>query len=502
MATLALSLGGALAGNLVGGPLGGRVGFLAGQFIGASLFGNGDNRAVEGPRLTDLTVTSSAYGRPIPIVYGRFRVGGNVVWSPGIKEHRQGVSVGGKGGGPSQTTIAYRYTADFRVALCEGPANAILRVWADGKLIADFTGPSPMFMDAVLPGAMRIYLGDGTQQPDPAEQADRGINDTPAYRGQVAIVFDDFPLEDFGNRIPQITAEVAVLASDAFPSANVAAFRIPITQLARWSADRRFLYTLATDGVATKWDVVNRRQLIGVDVVAGAGLCPDLDAMGNLYASDGGRRIAKFDDGWRPLGTSTDAMAQDIVNLVVAGRPGFERVIAQGVLDRVGTFAAGSLKLINEVRLSDFALATAGGYRAFSDNTGMAVDGEGFVWTMVVDGSVDGYLFKIDPGIGIVLERHVLPGRFDARYLSYDSATNSLIVEENGASGLLRFSLDTLTIDATLALVINSSVANRTQYCAGPLNGRLWLQGSVVAHEIDTVQFQFLRTAKVIDWAG
>ncbi len=66
MATLALSLSGAVAGNAIGGPLGGRVGFLAGQFLGNALFGNADDRVVEGPRLTDLAVTSSAYGRPIP----------------------------------------------------------------------------------------------------------------------------------------------------------------------------------------------------------------------------------------------------------------------------------------------------------------------------------------------------------------------------------------------------------------------------------------------------
>ncbi len=99
MATLALSLAGSVVGNVIGGPLGGRVGFLAGQFLGNALLGNADDRAIEGPRLTDLAVTSSAYGRPIPIVYGRFRVGGNVIWSPGIVEHRQEETPGGKGGG-------------------------------------------------------------------------------------------------------------------------------------------------------------------------------------------------------------------------------------------------------------------------------------------------------------------------------------------------------------------------------------------------------------------
>ncbi|MHA1601295.1 MAG: phage tail protein, partial [Alphaproteobacteria bacterium] len=502
MATLALSLGGAVAGNVIGGPLGGQVGFLAGQFLGNALFGNADDRVIEGPRLTDLAVTSSAYGRPIPIVYGRFRVGGNVIWSPGIVEHRQEETAGGKGGGPSQATVTYRYTADFRVALCEGPADTILRIWADGKLIADFTGPSPVFASKVSRGNIRLYLGNESQAADPAEQADRGINDTPAYRGQVGIVFDDVPLEDFGNRIPQITAEVAVKASDSLPVASAVAFLAPVTQLARWSADRRFLFTLDTAGTATKWDTVNHRQIIGTTVAAGGRFCPGLDSEGNLYSEGTAGNIAKFDENWGTLGTSPAAMSQDIETLIVAGRPGFERVIAQGTIGAVGIFSARTLALMSEVDLVDFAAPTVGSaYLANTNFNGMAVDGEGFVWTLVVDSTTDGYLFKLDPGIGSILERHILPGRNKARFLAYDPASNSLIVEENNAVGVLRFSLDSLTIDATLALTLNATVDNRAQYCAGPIDGRLWLQTSEnVAFEIDTRSFVLLRSVSKTDW--
>jgi hypothetical protein len=133
----------------------------------------------------------------------------------------------------------------------------------------------------------------------------------------------------------------------------------------------------------------------------------------------------------------------------------------------------------------------------------MAVDGEGTVWTLVADAITDGYLFKLDPGIGIILERHVLPGRKSARYLSYDPASNSLIVEENDAAGVLRFSLDSLSIDATLSQTLNATVDNRAQYSAGPVDGRLWLQSSEnVAYEIDTRTFTVLRSASKSLWAG
>lgn len=501
MATLALSLGGALAGSLIGGPTGGRVGFLAGQFLGGAFFGNDDDRRVEGPRLTDLTVTSSAYGRPIPIVYGRFRIGGNVVWSPGLKEHREEEQVGGKGGAPSQTTVTFRYTADFRVALCEGPIEAILRIWADGKLIADFTAPAPILSGKIRRENVRLYLGGEDQGADPAEQADRGLDDTPAYRGQASIVFDDLPLEDFGNRIPQITAEVASRAAAQFPSVAVETFGTPVTQLATWSKDRRLLYTLSTSGAATKWDVVNKRELIGTTITGGEIFCPPLDGLGNLYTTDRAGRVIKYDADWRQLGISPNAMSQQFVGLAVAGRPGAERLIAEGKAGRVGTFAAKTLELLNEIKLADFVPPESGSYLAISNNHGMAVDREGFVWTLIVD-ALNGYLFKIDPGIGSVLERHVLTAKKDARFLSYDPATNCLIVEDNDAAGLLRFSLESFAIDATLPLALDATVDNRSQYTAGPVNGRLWLQSSIVAFEIDTVTFQLLRSVAITSFPG
>ncbi len=500
MATLAFSLGGALAGGLVGGPVGAQAGFLAGQFAGNAVFGNADDRVIEGPRLTDLAVTSSTYGRPIPIAYGRFRLGGNVVWSPGIKEIRQEQTQGGKGGGATQTSLTCRYTADFRVALCEGPLDAVLRVWADGKLIADFTTTAPVFGGKIRRANMRVYLGGDAQQPDPAEQADRGIEDTPAYRGQAGLVFESLPLEDFGNRIPQITAEVATSASETFPLASTTAFASPVTQLARWSHDRRFLYTLSTNGIATKWDVAERRQLVGKDIGVGEAFCPGLDRDGNLYSGDRNGKVIKYDGSWTQLGISPTAMAQDFANLIVAGQPGFERVVAQGITGSVGVFSATTLDLLNEITLSDFAVPTAGTYRATLNRNGMAVDAEGFVWTLVVDGSADGYLFKIDPGIGSIRERHVLAGKTGARFLSYDEPTNSLIVEEDGAIGLFRFDLDTSTIDAVLAVGLNATVDNRTQYCAGPVGGRIWLQASTIAFEIDTASFTVLRTVSLASW--
>lgn len=112
-----------VAGSAIGGPVGGFIGASIGSVFDSFLFGPG-GRTREGPRLDDLRVTSSAYGKPIPLLYGQLRTGGNVDWSPGIIEHRQEETEGGKGG-PSVTTVNFLYTASFGVTWAEGPASAI-----------------------------------------------------------------------------------------------------------------------------------------------------------------------------------------------------------------------------------------------------------------------------------------------------------------------------------------------------------------------------------------
>ncbi len=99
----------------------------------------------------------------------------------------------------------YRYYANFAVALCEGEVTRLGRVWADGDEItlSDYT--------------YRFYPGSDTQLPDSLIEAKEGAGNAPAYRGTAYVVFERLPLEDFGNRIPQLNFEV-FRAVDAFES--------------------------------------------------------------------------------------------------------------------------------------------------------------------------------------------------------------------------------------------------------------------------------------------
>ena len=83
MARLILGIGGAIVGTAIG--IGPSAGWIIGTTIGTLLFPPAGT-TTEGPRLGDLSVTSSAYGAVIQKSFGTIRMGGNMIWSSGIEE--------------------------------------------------------------------------------------------------------------------------------------------------------------------------------------------------------------------------------------------------------------------------------------------------------------------------------------------------------------------------------------------------------------------------------
>jgi GTA TIM-barrel-like domain/Putative phage tail protein len=207
MATLVLGAVGAAIGGSIGGGILSISAVTIGGFIGSSLGGMVDSwivssltpgQRVEGQRLDSLRITSATEGAVLPRLYGRMRIGGNIVWATDFREEVNTTTEGGGkgGGGPKVTTTEYLYSATFAVALCEGPITGIGRIWADGKVM-DITGVT-----------WRWYPGDEVQGADPFIKAKMGANRTPAYRGTAYVVFEELPLADYGNRLPQLSFEV------------------------------------------------------------------------------------------------------------------------------------------------------------------------------------------------------------------------------------------------------------------------------------------------------
>lgn len=210
MATLVLTA----VGSILGGPLGGAVGAILGQQFDQRVLLKPKGR--QGPRLGELAVQTSSYGTAIPKIFGTMRVAGTVIWATDLIEHRK-KSGGGKG---RPKVTSYSYSVSFAVALSARPIRAIRRIWADGKLLRGAAG------DFKTETGFRLWKGDEDAGPDPLIASIEGTGRTPAYRGTAYVVFENFQLADYGNRIPMLTFEVE---ADAAP--------VAITTIARVLSD-------------------------------------------------------------------------------------------------------------------------------------------------------------------------------------------------------------------------------------------------------------------------
>ncbi len=216
MADIVLPVAGATVGFVLGGPSGAVLGANIGSMAASTFFPKTQRVQLptqEGPRLADLRAQTSTYGNMISKVYGTMRLAGNVIWSTDIKEVKsektttQTSSGGGKGGGgggkttTSQTTVSYEYFVTLAIAICEGPLDEVIRVWADSKVLTED-------ILSAAQGKYNVHLGDETQGVDDIMAKYLAAGTISAHRGLAYVVIEDFPLAEYGNRIPNFTFEV------------------------------------------------------------------------------------------------------------------------------------------------------------------------------------------------------------------------------------------------------------------------------------------------------
>lgn len=216
MADIVLPVVGGVTGFVLGGPSGAILGANLGSTAAGLFFPKSQRVQLptqEGPRLADLRAQTATYGNMIPKVYGTMRLAGNVIWSTDLKEVKvettstQTSSGGGKGGGgggsvtTSQTSVTYEYFVTLAIAICEGPIDEVIRVWADSKVLTEDILSSAQ-------GKYNVHLGTEDQMVDDIMAKYLTAGTIPAYRGMAYVVIEDFPLGAYGNRIPNFTFEV------------------------------------------------------------------------------------------------------------------------------------------------------------------------------------------------------------------------------------------------------------------------------------------------------
>ncbi|MGR3630551.1 MAG: baseplate multidomain protein megatron [Limimaricola soesokkakensis] len=191
-----MALGGAVGGSLMGlsGAVLGRAGGAAlGRAIDARLLGAGAD-PVETGRVDRFRLTGAGEGEPIARLWGRMRIGGQVIWASDFEERR--ASSGGGKGAPRPEVVEFSYAVSLAIGLCEGPVRRVARIWADGVELG---------RDEIT---WRLHEGREDQRPDAKIEAVEGIGRAPAYRGLAYVVIEDLDLARFGNRVPQFSFEV------------------------------------------------------------------------------------------------------------------------------------------------------------------------------------------------------------------------------------------------------------------------------------------------------
>src|SRR5690625_5359848 len=141
MATVLLSAAGSAIGGSIGGSMlgigaatiGQAACVIAGSMIDQAILGTG-SATVETGRARALRLMASTEGTPIPMVWGRMRVAGQVIWATRFREHVRTSTHGGKAtGGGGQRVREYSYTISFAIGLGQGVIDRVGRVGGGGR---------------------------------------------------------------------------------------------------------------------------------------------------------------------------------------------------------------------------------------------------------------------------------------------------------------------------------------------------------------------------------
>jgi hypothetical protein len=196
------SIGGAIGGIFGGGILS-TIGRFAGKFLGnyleREIIGPDENYHCQNAK-ESFNLTKASYGDAIPLIFGRTKVNGKIIWSSKIIQHRIDHEKHTYFSDTRQVKtinhhIEYEYYLSFAIAICEGEIKEIQRVWANGKLVN------------LHNYRCRIYNGNENQDQDTLIKEFHG-DFTPAFRGLAYVVFENLPLADFNDMVPNFEFEV------------------------------------------------------------------------------------------------------------------------------------------------------------------------------------------------------------------------------------------------------------------------------------------------------
>lgn len=193
---------GGLVGNMLGGGIISTILRYAGRYLGNYIIAQNhipDDYYHISSHLDEVRQKILPFAKPIPYIFGKAKVQGQIIWALDLREEQiQGIKE--KYDKKTDTlksrkhNIHYKYWADFAIAIAEGPISRCSRIWINGKEY-DLSQYN-----------YRFYSGSENQMPDPLIL--KHEKQVPAFRGLAYIVFEDFLLENFANKIPKFEFEI------------------------------------------------------------------------------------------------------------------------------------------------------------------------------------------------------------------------------------------------------------------------------------------------------
>ncbi|HEX8686177.1 MAG TPA: phage tail protein, partial [Pyrinomonadaceae bacterium] len=226
--------------------------FSAGQYaISYALAGSQKQPTQDNARTVDNRVQGSRYGQMIQRLYGTVETAGVVIWATDFRDDPTLIRGQRSKRGSTPDQLHHTYRRSFGIQVCAVPeGGAVLgvrRIKFDDKTFAD-AGPGLL---ATSGANYEIKLGAEDQLPNTWYEADKGVGRVSAHRGYVTLWFHDVDLEPFGDRIPNVRAEVVQAVDPALSDvvaaecrvAKLSAADIDVTELAGLAVSGYFVNT-------------------------------------------------------------------------------------------------------------------------------------------------------------------------------------------------------------------------------------------------------------------
>lgn len=206
----------------------------------SGLFGS---TTIKGTRITDFAQTSANVGQPIPFLYGRAPVNGNVIFAALPPKETRNVQRQGKGGVKQET---FTYSTSYAIAFCRGPILGYWWIKRNGKVVYSQDPNAPIedqTYAAKWAAKVMMYNGTLDQMPNSTIESYKGSGKVSAFRGLAYIVLPNEDVTEGGGAIPSYEAVPIAAPAEVWITSK------PYAQIARDSVN-----TSARLGSVTLYD--------------------------------------------------------------------------------------------------------------------------------------------------------------------------------------------------------------------------------------------------------